>query len=401
MRTLFQAGFFSVAGLALGLLAGPSWADAPAAGTHMQHTRPQLGSSAVFDAKGQLLVAAKEGDHVVLYRSADQGQTWAEPLKVNAQAEAIAADGQSRPKIALATDGSVLISWTQPLPKPYTGAVRMARAADGEHFATPFTVHGDKAEITHRFESMLALPGNKVVVAWIDKREAEAAKARKAPYRGAGIYAALSTDGGQTFGREYKLADHSCECCRLAASVDRDGAPLFLWRHVFEPNERDHALVKLGADGQVRSFQRATFDGWKLDGCPHHGPGLTVDKQGVKHAVWFNQKEGQPNVFYGRVVDAGKALRVEGQRAVGGPRAAHADVLAAGNKLAVIWTEFNGEATRLLGMVSSDGGRNFDAPVELDASAGAVSTPSLVAKGDALFAFWRTEREGMRVRPLP
>ncbi|HEX5312279.1 exo-alpha-sialidase [Aquabacterium sp.] len=401
MRTLIQAGLYSFAGLAFALLAGPAWADAPAGGMHAQHARPQLGSSAIFSPTGQLLVAAKDGDHVVLYRSADEGQTWAEPIKVNTQAEAISADGQNRPKIALATDGSALISWTQPLPKPYTGAVRMARAADGEHFAAPFTVHSDKAEITHRFESMLALPGNKVVVAWIDKREAEAAKARRSAYRGAGIYAALSSDGGQTFGREYKLADHSCECCRLASAVDRDGSALFLWRHVFEPNERDHALAKLGADGQLRTLQRATFDGWKLDGCPHHGPGLTVDQRGVKHAVWFNQKDGQANVFYGRLVDAGKALRVEGQRAVGGARAAHADVLAAGNKLAVIWTEFNGEATRLLGMVSTDGGRNFGATVELDTSAGAVSTPSLIAKGDALFAFWRTEREGFRVRPLP
>ena len=62
-------------------------------------------------------------------------------------------------------------------------------------------------------------------------------------------------------------------------------APLFMWRHVFEPNERDHALTRLKPDGQVESVQRATFDRWKVDGCPHHGPSLVVDEQGVRHAV--------------------------------------------------------------------------------------------------------------------
>ena len=36
-------------------------------------------------------------------------------------------------------------------------------------------------------------------MAWIDKRDLEAAKANKAPWRGAGIYAAISLDGGRSF----------------------------------------------------------------------------------------------------------------------------------------------------------------------------------------------------------
>ena len=386
--------------LAAALPFSASAADAAPPMAGMQHGKLQLGASALFDKDGTVLAVAKQGDHVVLYRSADLGKTWSAPAKVNTQPEDISADGQNRPKIALASDGGVLVSWTHPLPKAYTGAVRLARSTDGQTFTAPLTVHSDTAEITHRFESMLTLPGNKVVVAWIDKREYEAAKAKKTPYRGAGIYAAMSTDGGKTFQREYKLADHSCECCRLGSAIDSDGAPLFLWRHVFEPNERDHALARLKANGTLDTLQRATFDRWKLDGCPHHGPSLAVDAQGTRHAVWFNQKDGEGHVFYGRLVSQGKDLTVEGQQAVGGKRAAHADVAVAGNKVAVAWTEFDGDKTLAQAMVSTDGGKTFK-PSTLASTEGASAQINLIRRGEALFAFWNTEKEGLRLLPLP
>lgn len=383
------------------LLSCQTWAaDSDAKMTHAGH-RPALGASALFAANGDLLVVTKQADQVMLHRSKDDGLTWTKPLAVNTQPEPIAADGQNRPKLAVASDGALLVSWTQPLPKPYTGAVRLARSADGLRFDAPITVHKDKAEITHRFETMLAMPDNRVLLAWIDKRDGVAAKEAEKPYRGAGIYAAMSSDGGKTFAPEFKLADHSCECCRLASTLDRDGQPLLMWRHVFEPNERDHALVKLSPEGKAQSFQRATFERWKLDGCPHHGPSLVVDAKGVKHAVWFNQREGEARVFYGRLVADAQGLRVDGQRTVGGKRAAHADIGLAGDQLAVAWIEFDGENNKLMAMTSSDGGQKFSEPVVLDQSADAVGVPSVIAKGGKLWAFWQTAREGLRVRPMP
>lgn len=377
---------------------------AGAADEHAQHApkamknRVELGSSAVFAPDGTLLVVSKQGQHVVLQRSADQGQNWSEPLKVNAQPEAISADGENRPKIALASDGGILVSWTQPLGKPYSGAIRLARSDDGSAFAPPLTVHRDTAEITHRFETLQALPGNRVLVAWIDKRDLEAAKG-KGNYRGAAIYSALSTDGGRSFLAERKVADHSCECCRIASAIDTDGALLLMWRHVYAPNERDHALARLKADGSADSVQRATYDRWRVDACPHHGPSLVVDAQGVRHAVWFNVKEGEGRVFYGRL-PSGNEGRVDGQRSIGGPRAAHADLALGDDQLAIVWSEFDGEKTRLDALLSRDNGRNF-APLSLASTEGAADQPRLIQHRQKLYAFWRTEKEGFRLIPLP
>lgn len=361
--------------------------------------RPELGSSAVFAPDGSLLVAAKQGEHVMIYRSADEGQSWSAPLTVNAQPEAISADGENRPKIAFAADGGLLVSWTHPFPKANTGSVRLARADDGQHFSPPQTVHRDTAIITHRFESLLTTPDNKVILAWIDKRDLETAKAGKTSYRGAAIYAALSSDGGRSFQPEYKLADHSCECCRVSSAIDHDGAPLFMWRHVFEPNERDHAIVRLKADGTPESIQRATFERWKVDGCPHHGPSLVVDAQGTRHAVWFNQKDGAGHVYYGRL-PKGAENQVEGQRTVGGPRAAHADLGVANGKLGIAWKEFDGTRTQLRGLISSDGGQSFS-ELALASTEGASDQARVLVHQNKLYVFWRSEKEGFRLLPLP
>lgn len=358
--------------------------------------KPEFGASAAFAADGTLYAVTKHGEHVMLYRSADEGRSWSAPTVVNGVAETVSADGENRPKIVVA-GAALLVTWTHPLSKPFSGEIRLARSVDGgASFSPPLTVHADRSEITHRFETPLVAGDGRVYIAWIDKRDLEAAKAANAPYRGAAIYAAVSDDGGRSFRPETRVADHSCECCRIAAATDTDGAPLILWRHVFEPNERDHALARLAADGRVPAAVRATFDRWQVDGCPHHGPALAVAADGTRHAVWFNQKDGDGRVFYGRLADG----RVDGQRMVGGERAAHADIAVAGARVAVAWKEFDGERTRLHAEISSDGGQSF-ALRELAQAAGASDQPRLLVRGEEFFVFWRTEAEGMRVFKLP
>lgn len=377
-------------------VAATAVADHAAASAKAKAARPELGTSAAIAADGAWYAVGARDDHVVLYRSGDAGGHWAEAAVVNRVPEAIAADGENRPRLAFAADGAVLVSWARRFEERFTGDVRFARAADGLHFDEPVTVHRDRSIVGHSFNAMRVMRDGRLVVAWIDSRDGAAAKRAGGDYRGSAIYAALSDDGGRSFRPETKVADHSCQCCRLALAEDVDGAPLLLWRHVFAPNERDHALVRLDGGGAAPPLARVTFDRWQIDACPHHGPALAVAADGSRHAVWFNEREGAGRVFYGRLADG----RVEGQRPVGGPRAAHADIALAGARLAIVWKEFDGERTRLFAELSGDGGHSFRRQ-ELAATAGASDQPRLLRHGATLFAFWRTADEGMKGYALP
>lgn len=392
-----SAGVFLLAAAMSGYAAQEHMMEKPAA-SKAKVARPELGSSAAFAPDGALFAVFRDGEHVKLVRSADDGRNWTSPVLVNMLPEPVSADGENRPKIAFAKDGALLVSWTMPLGKPFSGAIRLARSDDGATFSAPITVHRDASPITHRFESMNVAGDGRVVLAWIDKRDLEAHKGDKKSYRGAAIYAATSRDGGRSFDPEVKVADHSCECCRITTANDQDGSTLFMWRHVFEPNERDHALTRIGKDGKPEEMLRATFDRWKVDGCPHHGPSLAVDARGVRHAVWFNLVQGEGRVFYGHLPRRAGEL-VSAQRPVGQPGAAHADLSVAGRQVAIVWKFFDGEKTHLKGEISEDGGESFRA-IDIAQSEGANDQPRTLTKGGRLFVFWRSEPEGMRVFPL-
>lgn len=359
--------------------------------------RADLGASAAFDEDGKLWAVSKQGDHAVVRYSENQGGTWSEPVAVNTDHERVAADGDSRPKVAVGKDGALYVTWTRPLAKPYTGEVRFARSLDGgATWSDAITVHADRQEITHRFDAITVDGEGRVFVAWIDKRDQDVARGAGKPYRGAAVYFAVSDDGGTSFRGDFKVAEHSCECCRIALLAQPDGGVLALWRHVFEPNIRDHAMAQLQPDGGVGPMRRATFDNWAIDACPHHGPSLARDDRGRLHAVWFDLGPEHAGVSYGRLGDG----EVQGQFQVGDDRAEHADIAITGERVAVAWKAFDGERTQLRAMRSDDGGASWRT-LDLASTDEMSDQPRVLTFDGRFFVFWNTRERSHRVLELP
>lgn len=366
--------------------------------------RGDLGASAAFDRHGRLWAASVDGGRLVLRASPDAGGRWLAPLAVSPPGEAVAADGDNRPKIAVGPDARLYVSWTQPGAKPYTGNVRLAAfdlaPPPAEPAATlrvpPRTVHADRQEITHRFDALAVTPQGAVVVAWIDKRDQVAAKAAGSDYRGAAVYFAVSRDGGERFDDDRRLAAHSCECCRIALRPLADGRLAALWRHVFAPNVRDHALARFSVDGQVDELQRATVDDWQIDACPHHGPALAEDGRGRLHAVWFTQGTRGAGVFYGRLGAQGMAAI----QPVGQAGAAHADLAADGERLAIAWKAFDGTRTQLHARRSDDGGATWR-ELALAATDGPSGQPQVLVHDGRFHVFWHTREKPLHMEVLP
>lgn len=377
-------------------------------GAAPQAPRSELGASAAIDAAGRLWAVRKEGQQVVLQHSDDRGANWSAPVPVNAVGEAVAADGDNRPKIAIGADGAIYVSWTSPLAKPYTGDIRFARSLDGgRSFDPPRTINDDRQPITHRFDSLAVDARGTVYLAWIDKRDPVAAKAAGGEYRGAGVYVDHSTDHGASFAGNQRLADHSCECCRIAIAPRPSGGADLMWRAVFAPNVRDHALGGVAADGRPEPARRATWDDWRIDACPHHGPSLARDAAGRLHAVWFTQGPGQEGVHYGRFLAAATGAAAPGDdavplagRRVGGPGAAHADVAVSGARVAIAWKEFDGQQTRLRAQRSDDGGDTWR-ELDLLGTDGPSGQPQLLVDPQGFLVFWHTREKPLAVVALP
>ena len=399
------------------LIAGVAMAWATALAAHEGHggEEPKARTTAAAHAKAGLSIGAAISPDGLLWlvglnsegalfvqSSKDLGVTWNARRLLDIGSDKVAADGENRPKIAFGPNNSVAISYTRPLAKPYTGEIRMLRSDDqGTSFHGPVTVHRDRQVITHRFES-LAFDRNGVLhTVWIDKRDQVAADLRetalgsqKSGYSGAAIYRNESRDGGRSYGPDIKVADHSCECCRIALAATPAGGVAAMWRHVFAPNIRDHAFAVLGEE--PKAPVRASFDGWKLDACPHHGPGLAVSQRGGYHAIWFGDKDGRAAVRYGRLAADGKP---QGEvQELPDPRAEHADVASAGKRVAIVWRSYDGTRTQLRAWVSADDGERFVLR-ELASSSEENDHPRMIATSERIMVLWRTAKD-IHVLPI-
>ena len=356
---------------------------------------PALGASAAFDAHRRLWVVDAADGHVRLRRSDDFGKTLSAPVDVNAVAEPIYDSGENRPKIAFGPKGELYVSWSQPRAKPWTGYVRFARSLDGgAHFSTPITVHHDRAEITHRFDALAVDGQGRVVIAWIDKRGLEAAKAKGQPYLGAAVYYSWSSDAGQSFVPERKLMDNSCECCRIALARTPDGEVAAFFRGVYGDNIRDHAFALLPTDDAPVHAERATFSGWRIAACPEQGPGLAIGADGTRHAVWYEASHG-PAIWYGQL-DPGQPPKHLLKLA--GPGASHADVAVHGKTVWLAWNQVDANGYTLMLRVSTDGGLHFAAPRTIAHSVAAVGSPQLLTWQGRAFVAWNTA-DGFRLVP--
>lgn len=364
--------------------AGVAAAHEPADPTHAA----PLGASAAFAPDGRLWLVTATADHVLLRHSDDLGQTLSSPLRINADAEPVSANGENRPKIALGPDGEIYVSWTGPLAKPYTGRIRFAHSLNGgARFTAPITVHHDRAEITHRFDALGIDAQGNVLVAWIDKRDLVAAEVHGKPYAGAAVWYAWSRDRGATFEPERKLTDHSCECCRIALATGADGGIGVFWRHVYDDNIRDHAFAELDIDRETETSVRATFDGWQIAGCPHQGPALSIGADGTRHAVWFSAADDNPAIRYGQL-DPGHAPKHRIVIAEAG--ASHADIAVFDDRVWIAWNRFSTQGTELRLRESRDAGATFGNSRVLTSTRDAAGSPQLLLLEGRAFVAWNT-----------
>lgn len=361
--------------------------------------RQPLAVGATFDAAGRLWLAKVQDGHVAVSHSEDRGKTYSAPVVVNPEAEYVAADGENRPKILVAGKGNVYVSWTRSLDTPFAGNVRFSRSVDGgKHFSAPVTVNDNLDPFTHRFEAMGINGRGQIYLAWLDKRAAAEANKKGEKYGGISVYYALSDDEGVSFNTNSKAADHSCECCRVAMAMDADGTPVIAWRQIYGKNVRDHAILRL--DGKSQAM-RASFDKWEVDACPHHGPALSIARDGVYHLVWFNNAAERHGLFYANSADRGKNFSTPLSFGNFSAQAAHPNVLSLGKRVFIVWKEFDGEDTGIYSMHSGDGGKRWSAPLKIASTADASDHPWLVADGGEAFLSWNTRAEGYRLIALP
>ncbi|MEP7338862.1 MAG: sialidase family protein [Acidobacteriota bacterium] len=263
----------------------------------------------VSDNRGGFYLAYVErtgnASNVMLRHSAD-GKEFSAPIRVNDLDADATVRNENPPKIAVAPNGSVYLSWANERGR-WKGNIRFARSTDGgKTFSPAIALNSDASAepAGHAFQSIAVDAKGKIYVAWIDERN------KKQGDRGAEIRIATSEDGGASFSRDRRILTDVCECCRTTLQLDSRGRVFVSYRTVppIGPMNRDIIVARSEDGGKTFRPIVVSQDGWELNGCPVVGPTLTIDAAGMLAVVWFVGDGKRPGLYFAASSDHGKTF---------------------------------------------------------------------------------------------
>ncbi|NOT11276.1 MAG: exo-alpha-sialidase [Methylococcaceae bacterium] len=361
------------------------------------HPDQSIYTASAFGPDGRLWRLVPSQTFVSVDYSPDYGKTFSQPIRINRQAHPINLWDENPPTISVDQNGRVYVLYFADDKQANTSF--FSQADDGIHFSEPVKV-STNADSNYQYQAeMLVGKQNAIHFLWHDMRDGDEYKKQ-----GGGdlsiYYTAINPADRKKTLPEHRIAKNICSCCRSAMASDADGNPVILARFVYPDNIRDHGLLKLSAAGKPEEPWRVTFDDWKIEGCPTHGPALSIGENGRYHMTWFTLGDIRKGLFYAWSDDKGKTFSKPLQIGNSDKLSGRSDILALGKQVALTWKAFDGSKTRIEVMHSKDGGLHWSQPKSVAESESQSQHPALISDGKRIYMSWNSLDTGYRLIPI-
>ena len=338
---------------------------------------------------GTLWVAGRVGDRLFVAWSHDGGKTFSPPVAIETGKVMLDWGPDARPQLAISPDGTIVLTYAIFRDDKFNGEVFVSRSVDGgRSFSVPQPI--TDVQESQRFPRIAFDPKGHLVAVWLDKRGRIAAKTHGEPYPGAGLAVARSTDDAAHMSEAQVVRDNTCECCRIALAFAPDGNLVVMFRNIFPGGVRDHAVITFDGMDRPGPVDRVSVDDWKTDVCPHQGPSLAVAGDGSYQAVWFTLGAARRGLFYARSIDAGATWSAP--TALGPPTQtlSRPYVFASGKTVWLVWKAFDGQTTSVMGMTSTDSGRDWSSARTIATTDAASDHPIMIGLRGQTYLSWQT-----------
>lgn len=239
--------------------------------------------------------------------SQDGGRTFGAPVQLGGP-DAI---GEDHPVLRVAADGTLVVVWTHwdltrvidpkdPYSNPAWQIVQ--RSTDGGRtFGPPVEVPSTRPMRQGFFMNAALDPNGKdLAVSWFDyTSNVENSDTSQDMTT---MLVASSHDGGATFGPSRVISTSTCVCC-MPTGYSLGGRPGFVYRSAVDLREgratRDIVAAQSSDSGDTWPDRHTVHaDGFRLNECPHVGPGAVVDGSGTLHAAWWTGAAGRAGYWY-------------------------------------------------------------------------------------------------------
>ncbi len=345
--------------------------------------------TSAFAPNGDLWRLWSQHQQMYYQISLDRGETFSATKRIAISKEKISARNENRPKLAFDNKQGVYLSWAMPREKKYTADIRFSYSKDyGKTFSAPITVNDDGLLTGHSFNEMLLDKQGNISIVWLDGR----LKKSKSKGQGSAIYMAkLNVDKEPVLSANKMVINGTCVCCRLALAHNNKGNLAILWRHIYGDNIREFALTTLNE--QTTPYQ-VSYDHWQINGCPHQGGALAIDRSNRYHLTWYNQGDKGKGVFYAFSDDAGKSLSTPiaiGEQAA---QAGHPHLSEHNGIIDIVWTQFTGVKHQLWQQRSIDNGKTFSKAKVIASANNGADRPFIIHYQNKSYVSWQRFKQG-------
>lgn len=214
--------------------------------------------------------------------SADGGKTFGKPVIIPSSSN-VHPHAENMPKVIFKPSGEIIALWGSSNPNPknkYSGLVFYAQSFDeGKTWSEAKQLVTDTAGFDQRYFDVALLSTGEAGIIWLDNR-------KKGKADGSALYFA-STNGKEGFKNEKIISESCCQCCRTDLYIDSKDGIHALYRGIIADSVRDMVhTVSVDGGKTFAAPKRISNDNWVLKGCPHTGPAMIENKEGL-HFAWY------------------------------------------------------------------------------------------------------------------
>ncbi len=324
--------------------------------------------------------------------SDDGGETWSEPSKVLAQETLAIKMGRGRDAQIVADKGVLVATWVQYVKtgRFHTGPMQAARSVDDGETWQSVPAPPDWDEGPHGFIDMTA-GKNGIQVVWLDSRNKTAITKG-----GQSLQYSRSIDGGLNWSANKTLDARACSCCWNTIKTDKSGDSFVIYR---DKNPSDMSFGLIDQQDQWRYLGHVGSFNWKFDGCPHIGAGLgfqSINGTQRIHASVGTGKQNQAGVYYLFSDDRGNKWSPPFR--LGDESATHSDIAANDTgRVIAVWDMMSDQGFAVFSAESSNYGKSWSQPRQLSQSGRRATHPRVVSTSNGFLVLW-TESDGQITR---
>ena len=247
-------------------------------------------------------------------------------------------------KIAVKKDGTMLAVFRISTPSAksrFAGSIYFTQSFDkGKSWTPKQKLVTDSTSSNQSFYDLTLLKDGELGMTWLDARSIEKDK------EGSTLFFA-KTKGKLGFVNEKPIAGATCQCCRTDIFNDPNGNLHVGYRNIIQDSIRDmFYLTSTNSGTTFEKQERIGEDNWVIRGCPHTGPTIAHNGEGIgvawftmggEKGIYFTTKDKESNEFIQRTLLSNKIY--------------HPQMIGAGDGNFVLATEEESEFDNLLNRI--------------------------------------------------